>query len=606
MKKEQIKGKNGLLELNNKYIYLSFGENENNIYEEHIIWFEEIEEILYKKPTKERYGFISIILVTGIILNKKKKYTIILDKIDDKSLSTNKKIFSFIKSTIDNKKVKVKEIIENKAKEEENIIEKEPPKEDIEITIIEPNKTNEHNKPKDNKIPEINISLSDEIKEDNKKIENESVESKTNIIIPYENIKEIEEVKVDLSNKIDESKKEDIKKDDEIIDNDYLVIEKNTNDFFEEDYLEEEQVEEQDFADQINLVENNDKETIEEKENIDETETIKDIKSLESKISSLEKQLQTLTYKEIIINRYINDINDRNKLDKLVIELKNIIEKLEKTKKEIEKQEKSINKSNNIRISSGNIVLKNINMIDNKNELNIFLSTYNKAVKQIDQIQKDANELSNDSERKRKELKISEEEYNSEINMFRDVKNNKDFIKKYINESKESLKNVKWRIEKTISPQVKYKYVRKSISSQTKMLASITALNAIRPKRSRFSMIALSLFTGVSTISDLLGYDIKKVEYNKVIQKEILEGFDSIDTSKARDLINNSKSQIDSILYTCEKRYSNYPNFIKLKKDLINLKIDIENEEKELDIIDEKLYDYKMGPKVKILKYNQE
>ena len=606
MKKEQIKGKNGLLELNNKYIYLSFGENENNIYEEHIIWFEEIEEILYKKPTKERYGFISIILVTGIILNKKKKYTIILDKIDDKSLSTNKKIFSFIKSTIDNKKVKVKEIIENKAKEEENIIEKEPPKEDIEITIIEPNKTNEHNKPKDNKIHEINISLSDEIKEDNKKIENESVESKTNIIIPYENIKEIEEVKVDLSNKIDESKKEDIKKDDEIIDNDYLVIEKNTNDFFEEDYLEEEQVEEQDFADQINLVENNDKETIEEKENIDETETIKDIKSLESKISSLEKQLQTLTYKEIIINRYINDINDRNKLDKLVIELKNIIEKLEKTKKEIEKQEKSINKSNNIRISSGNIVLKNINMIDNKNELNIFLSTYNKAVKQIDQIQKDANELSNDSERKRKELKISEEEYNSEINMFRDVKNNKDFIKKYINESKESLKNVKWRIEKTISPQVKYKYVRKSISSQTKMLASITALNAIRPKRSRFSMIALSLFTGVSTISDLLGYDIKKVEYNKVIQKEILEGFDSIDTSKARDLINNSKSQIDSILYTCEKRYSNYPNFIKLKKDLINLKIDIENEEKELDIIDEKLYDYKMGPKVKILKYNQE
>ena len=119
-------------------------------------------------------------------------------------------------------------------------------------------------------------------------------------------------------------------------------------------------------------------------------------------------------------------------------------------------------------------------------------------------------------------------------------------------------------------------------------------------------MIALSLFTGTSAISDLLGFEIKKVEYNEIIEKQILVGLEDINLDQAKILISNSKDQLDKILYDCEKKYSSYPKFKELKKTVINLKLDIENQEKELDMLENKLYDYKSNSKVKVLKYNQE
>ena len=55
--------------------------------EEHIVWFDEIEDIIYKKPTRYKSGFISLYLSTrSFVTNKKKKYKLILNKIDEKIL----------------------------------------------------------------------------------------------------------------------------------------------------------------------------------------------------------------------------------------------------------------------------------------------------------------------------------------------------------------------------------------------------------------------------------------------------------------------------------------------------------------------------------------
>ena len=125
MEKLKISGINGSIELNSKYVYLIIKELNTEIYYEHIIWFEEIEDIVYKKPTRDKYGFITFYLITKSIITKKKnKYTILLDEIDEKNIDSNRKIFDFIKSIISNKEVKVKEVIADsntKKQDEENL-----------------------------------------------------------------------------------------------------------------------------------------------------------------------------------------------------------------------------------------------------------------------------------------------------------------------------------------------------------------------------------------------------------------------------------------------------------------------------------------------------
>ena len=81
----------------------------------------------------------------------------------------------------------------------------------------------------------------------------------------------------------------------------------------------------------------------------------------------------------------------------------------------------------------------------------------------------------------------------------------------------------------------------------------------------------------------------------------MLIGLDNIDTDKARTLINNSKDQINTIIYDCEKRFNDYPKFNNLKNDLLKLKMDLDNEEKQLDVFDNKVNNYKNGPMVKTL-----
>ena len=605
MKKILIEGINGSIELNDKYLYVIVNKGSNSLFDEHIVWFEEIEDIIYKKPTREKYGFISIYLSTkSWITNKKIKYTIMLNKIDEKSLETNKKVYYVIKSIISNKEIKVKEVvikeennIEENDVEENNIVNNtneelnDIKKVDISF-LVESNKEIKSNEQNDKKTVEIPNVILNKI-EVNKKEELENKqEEKQKTIDNYEEIID----SVILNNKVDNNVKEDT-----FIENDNIIL---------EDIDEEKIISDDDLINEDESKKELDEELAEEEqEEVINNEKIKSIDYLQRKIKELEKELQIITYKEIVISNHYEESNSREKIDKQIIELKKLIEKLEKIKKELLKHEKLLNSNDFLKINNGNVLITSYNRLlinDNKNELVDYIKEYKYVIDRIDSVSRETDVLSKEVDDKKKGINISDKDYEIEINKFRDVKSNKELINNYIKKTREDLSKVKWEIEKTVKPHIKYKYVKKAVSNQTKTLAALTALNSLRPKKSRFSMIALSFFFGTSALSDLFGYDIKKVEYNEIIQKEILVGLDSINTDKARFLINKSKDQIDKILYDCEKYYSEYPKFNELKKNLLSMKNDIEKEEKELDIIDDKIHDYKSGPMVKTLRYNQE
>ena len=78
MKKIHVEGINGYLETNNKYVLVVLGRNDRTLLQEHVVLYNEIEDIYYKKPTRDKYGFITLNLFTkSYILNSKIKYTLI-------------------------------------------------------------------------------------------------------------------------------------------------------------------------------------------------------------------------------------------------------------------------------------------------------------------------------------------------------------------------------------------------------------------------------------------------------------------------------------------------------------------------------------------------
>lgn len=569
--KLSIEGRNGRIEVNNKYVFITIGTEEKNTNEEHIVLFEEIEDIVYKKPTKDTYGFLSLYLFTkSFILNKKIKYTLILDKTNEKDLDNNKKIYNFIKGIVSNNNdIKVKEeIIKEETIEEKPNEEPEQIIEDITEKIKE---------------QIINVFFEDEEEKEKEKSQEEVIKPVVKIV--KESIVPIETNIIRLSKEPNEKEKQTIEKKEIVIDSPIIK---------------------EDTKEEINTIDVNNSETKQEKEEIIKIEKIE---QLENKLETLEKELKIITYKELILNKYIDETMDRKKIDKLIIELKKLIEKLEKIKKDINKDEKLLNKYNFLRLKNGNIVIKDINKYldySDKNKIEDYIRTYEKTITKYDEIKKETEIISKNTEYKRKEIIISDEDYEKDINVLKGVKTNKEFITKYRKEAQEKVSKIKKEIEKTIDPQVKYKFVRKGISEQTKMLAAINALNVLRPGHSRMSTIALSVLTGTFALHDLLGYDIKKVEYNEVTIKESIVGLDSIDTEKAKNMIALSKNQIDNLIYDCQNKYGDYPKFNEIKNNLLSIKKDIEKEEIELQKIDDKLYDYKMQPRVKILKYKEQ
>ena len=598
MKKIIIEGINGSIEVTNKYVIVTIGTKEKKLLKEHIVLFEEIENIEYKKPTKDKYGYFSLYLSRVNFLTKEKiNYTLILDKIDEKSLENNKKIYNVIKDIVDNNKnIKIIEV-KKKNNEEEKEPEKVKENEIENDTIIELPKK-EKNEEKDNEIitqksdiKELengNVLINEYIKEN--EINNTLVKDDNNKIIDFKNI-EYNQNNTDY----------DIEK----INNNQELLETKNDDKEIKTYL--------DFEDELDDIEE-----IEEIENLDIYNTLDNIEEqnskiiefeeLENKLYNLEKDLLKLSYKEMILNKYVDRAKEKDEIDRLIIEIKKIIEELSKIKKEIIKGEKIVNQNDFIKLDNGNVIITSISdRLDiNLTSTNNLINKYQEITKEIEEHEKEIDALNNNSELKKDEIKLKDEEYEREINILNNVKSQKELIEKYREECAEKLNRVRKEIKTTIEPRKKFKFVKKGIRDITKKMAILTTINELRPNHSRFSKYAFALSTGLLAINDILGYDMKEVKYNEIVTKEMLVGFDNIDTKGTRLLLENSKDEIEKIINECKLRYKDYPKFDELYRSLNDMKNDLEKESEELKKVEDKLYYYKSQDKVKILRKKQE
>lgn len=565
MKNGYVEGINGYIEVTEKYIFININvENEKR--KKYIAYYDEIESVNYKKPTRDTYGYLEINLYTkSLITNSNKFYKIILESVKEEDLNDNSKLVDYLRKIANENKKSEKELVE-----------------DDDVT-----KNTEKEKEQQETIKEKNKDLKTSAQ---KQTENqqEKKEDKTEETIKQRVVNEAERKKENSSLKQKEIS--------------FGTITKNNT--IEEKNIHEDKSKEENKS--LNEPKSENITPTDDKQKLDEdTITI-----LFNQLKGLKKELDILEFKFYIINNYRNDKKDKDEVEKLIEEINYLEKQLEKIEKELIYQSNVAKKCNNLSLENGRVIItsisKRLNFLD-KDKIEEYIKLYNSTKDKLIMLEEKKDKLSEKAEKEKNEIGLSEEEYEKEINKLYEVKSNRDFIAKYKYEIERKVKEIHKEIETTVDPQIRYRIVHKGISERTQNLSLIASLNSLRPARNRLISAGLLFATGVNAIRDIFSYEVKEEHYDNIITKERYIGFENIDTKEAFNLIKQSKERLKSIINKCENQYKDYPDFGRLKSELISVKDEIEEEERKLKQLNDTIKKYKnQNETVKVLKYKKE
>ena len=572
-----VEGLNGSIEVTEKYVFINIYVDKDKL-KRYIAYFNEIESVTYKKPTRDNYGYIIITLYSkSQITNKNKSFKVILESIKEKDIDSNIKLVNYLLEIAkENKKEqKIEELDDIRNNDEEEKTQekvKQEPKKDIEevieIKVVGKASSQEENKQEAKKSESTNNNKEKSLQEKTEQ-ENQS-KIKTQDKIAKERIN-----------------KSNIKDEKEI-------------DKPQISYSDEETIPLKMGA--FQSTENN----RENKQKFDEER----LASLYKKLNELKKELNTLEFKFFIISKYKNDTKNKDEVERLIEEINYIVKQLEKIEKELNYQKNIIKNYKNINLENGKVIITNISDRLNflsKDKIEEYIKIYNTTKDKLNSLEEKTGKLNEKAEEEKNEIGLSQEEYEKEINKLYNVKSNREFIEKYKYEIESKVKDIHKEIETTIDSQTRYRIVHKEISERTKNLSLIASLNSLRPTRNRLVSAGLIFTAGINAIKDIFSYEVKEEHYDNIITREKYVGFEDIDTTQAFNLINKSKEDLESIIEKCENKYKDYPDFIKLKSELLSVKDDIEKEENKLKELNNKVNEYKnQNETVKVLKLYKE
>lgn len=567
-----VEGINGSIEVTEKYVFINIYEDKEKL-KRYIVYFNEIESVTYKKPTRDTYGYIIITLYSkSQITNTNKSFKIILESIKEKDLDSNIKLVNYLREIAkENKKEqKIEELDDIRDNDEEEKTQekvKQEPKKDkeevIEIKVVGKDTSQDEKKQEDEK--KISVTKNEEKHQQENQNKISSQDKLTREPINKSNIKDEKEI-----------------------------------DKPQASYTEEETIPLKMGA--FRSIETNK----ENKQKFNE-ETLT---SLYKRLNELKKELNTLEFKFFIISKYKNDTKNKDEVERLIEEINYIVKQLEKIEKELNYQKNIIKNYKNINLENGKVIITNISDRLNflsKDKIEEYIKLYNTTKDKLNSLEEKTGKLNEKAEEEKNEIGLSQEEYEKEINKLYNVKSNREFIEKYKYEIESKVKDIHKEIETTIDSQTRYRIVHKEISERTKNLSLIASLNSLRPTRNRLVSAGLIFTAGINAIKDIFSYEVKEEHYDNIITREKYVGFEDIDTTQAFNLINKSKEDLESIIEKCENKYKDYPDFIKLKSELLSVKDDIEKEENKLKELNNKVNEYKnQNETVKVLKLYKE
>ena len=570
MKEKYIEGLNGSIRLKEKYIEIELSDKKNGKQNKYYIKYNELKDVVYKKPTRDKYGYIKIYLYTlDKTTNEEIKYNIILDKIYEKEIDENKKVYEAIKRYTKQNKNKQETKVEDKkenpipVEQKEKSNEKTIPVRKHKVGIVKITKA-------ENKVQGKKVEVAKEAKKEEKKyeIKYKQITKKGNIkkdskdiVIPVIGIKENIKIKKDIVNT---KLQEDIK-DTVIKKKKNKKIEKKTSKKAEKKGIDEKVT---DLA------------SIELFNNTNET--------LFKKLENAKYELNQLYYKYYILSKYHDNSTKLEEIEKLIVEIEKLIRELEKIKKEFDYfSEKNIQ----IKIDKNNLE-------GTRNDLYNYLILYREVAKEAENIEIDCKKLDKDLEEDKEKLNITDKQLEKDLNRLYGVESNKEFLEKYLSEINEKLGKIHTVTENIVEHGERTKVVLGEITDQTKRMMALGALSMAKPGISRVAGTALMINAGTNALKQMLPYERVKVKYTDYITKEKVVIPDEISFSNINSMLRKSKEDVNEVINRCSK-YEDNPKYNELKKELKKAIQMIEDTEKKVARAKEVLEKYQTTPEKK-------
>ena len=530
MKEKYIEGINGSIRIKEKYIeIITYNKNKSNK-RKHYVEFDEVKEVFYKKPTKDKYGYIKIELYTLDEITKEEiKYNIILDMIYERDIDEYKLVCDIIKKYVEiNKKKKVQIFEQQKEKNpKQEEVKKEKP---ISIKKIK------------GVAPEL---------DKNKKIKEEK---KNDDIIP---VVKVEKRKKGISKEIETKEISIIKKE-----QDKKGQKKNVKKEVEKDIVKPK--------------EENTKETKSKGLNI-ETKILdsslinKTSDLLFEKLTTAKFELKQLYYKYYVLSRYSNETTQIEEVERLIVEIEKLIKEIEKLKKEIETSSEKNIKAN----------LKEIDLEENSNDLYKYLVMYKELAEEVEEVETKVEVLDKKVEDDKEKISLTNEQFEKDLNRLYGVESNKEFIEKYLSEIDEKLKSIYTITEKTIEKGERTKLVLGEISKNTKRMMGLAALSMAKPGIGQIAGTALMINAGTKAMRQMFNVNLVTERYTDYVTTERVVIPEAISFNGVTELLSKSKSDINDILNKSDD-YKDNPKYNELKNELSNTIQMIEEEERKL------------------------
>ena len=316
------------------------------------------------------------------------------------------------------------------------------------------------------------------------------------------------------------------------------------------------------------------------------------VQVLNEKIYDIEYELRNLAYREWVIRKQVDEVQESKEAQRLVDELEQILIELQKLLEDLDENDYLFDQTY---LEELGIQLEH--KISNREYVgdNRFILYFDQLIARIEKAQDEVESLKKETEEKGEELGFVEEDYDKHLEEYYEQEKIADMVQEMVERQEAIVRDIDEKLANAVTTSERTRYVMDGISRQTKNLMAGLAVGMLVPGIRGISAVALGVTATITGIRHFVNppyhTEVERTvtvdNYQKIIHKGTL------DVSMARALLNDNMKYLEDIMKQCEAEFSTYPAYSSIAADFEKLQVVLMEQDAYFAKIEDNLYKQK-------------
>lgn len=313
------------------------------------------------------------------------------------------------------------------------------------------------------------------------------------------------------------------------------------------------------------------------------------VQVLNEKVYDIEYELRDLAYREWVIRKQVDEVQEEAEAQRLVNELEEILVELQKLLADLDDNHYLFDQTY---LEELGIQLEH--KISNREYIgdNRFILYFDQLISRIEKAQDQVEKLKKETQEKGDELGVVEEDYDRYLEEYYQQEKFTDMVQEMVKRQEEIVRDIDDKLSRAVNTTERTKYVMEGVSKQTKNLMTGLAIGMFFPGIRGASAVALGVVATVTGIRHLVNppyhTETEKIVTVDNYQKMIQNG--AVDVSMARSLLSDNMRYLEDVMEQCEKEFSSYPAYDSIAADFQKLQVLLMEQDAYFAKIEDDLY----------------